>query len=184
MAHQLEVTAKEVSIYPWWYAYWMAARPFRGLGVKLLDPIKTGGATLTYADVWHYLRTGAFPPYDRLALDPAWGYPFYSQDGTADRKEFHQWRADARGFPGRKLSLTYADAWATRRAVHFKQFQLLGIRTIHDQPVDYATFRMVSRGENYWWVNAGVENWEGWSWRGEPVPEAADPKFLETLRAS
>lgn len=155
-----------------WWADWVSTRtPFRGSPVFVLDPTRTAGATLTQHDVAYYAKHGRWPGYDRLALDPSWGFPFPAADMTADRREFHQWRTTAWGFPGRKLTLDYE---AAREVRQLRVYSAV-VREFPRLPaVTYENFRLIAKGIHYWWVQAGDPNWMGWHWTYEPEPETVD----------
>lgn len=163
-----------------WFARLIDLKPFRGVPLAVVDTLKTGGNALTNYDVLYYMRNGQFPGPDRLALHPAWGFPYPAKDMTADRKEFHEWRAGRYGVPGRKLVLSYGDARLLRNARTFAQATTMGIRTITGEPLNYETYRTIATGRNYWWVNSGNDEWMGWFWRGVPNPEVP---FEDVLRS-
>lgn len=145
-----------------WAATWTRAAPFRKVPVRVLHLRQTALATLTEADVVYYQRYGRWPPYDRLALDPRWEYPTPAADGTADRREFHDWRAGS-GFRGRPLLLVYSMA---REARQLRTFAL----AVHYGLKENA-FRRLALGETYWWVQAGDPQWMGWDWTDPTAPE-------------
>jgi hypothetical protein len=155
---QLEVTETGVRADAWSAPWLDDVPPFRKLPVKVLAPWATGLATLTDADVAYYLRHGRWPGYDRIALNPAWGFPEPAADGTTDRRMFHMWRTVSKGFAGRPLVLTYDDVVEIRRSRSFKSFNN------STAEITYETYRGVARGATYWWVQAGDPSWAGWGW--------------------
>ncbi len=159
-----------------WAARWLSAAPFRGTPVRVLDLAMTSLATFTEADVAFYQRTGRWPEYDRMALDPRWGFPErgpVAPDGTVARRDFHDWRATGSGKlgstgrpVGRPLLLDYETARRCRQLRSYPEAVGLFGYSVPKFP-SYPSFRQLALGQTYWWVQAGDPSWMGWSWTHE-----------------